>query len=892
MTEEQRPNPDALLAAIRSEETHRLRGKLRLFFGMAAGVGKTYAMLRAAQERLKSGVDVVIGLVETHGRSETAALLQGLPVIPRKPIDYRGTVLEEMDLEAILARKPTLVLVDELAHTNVPGSRHPKRYQDVVDLLDAGIDVYSTMNVQHLESRIDMVQLITAVPVRETVPDSVLDLADQIELVDISPHELIKRFREGKIYPTERAGRALDHFFQESHLTALREIALRATADKVDQDLQGIMVQGQIEGWNTDERLMVAVSHSPLSERLIRTARRMAVQLETPWVALYVETGAKLSAEEQNRLVKNLDLARELGAEVITTRDTDLVAAIQRVARSKNIVQIVVGRPERRFWKDLFSRGNFLDRLVREDRDIDIHVIRQPEAVKGKFNRGFGLSPESQPKTYAKSAGFILAVAFLNWFLVPLLGYQAIGFIFLLAVLAVGLVTAIGPTMLAAALSATIWNFFFIPPIFTFEIHAVGDVMMFLTYFVVASVTGFFAHRLRLQQRALRQREAHAQTLYEVLKAMTLARGVDAVVQVALSRIEGLLQGHCAVFSAEGDHLREKARFGQVEIDEKERAVAQWSFVNGRVAGWSTETLPMSKVLALCLKWGDRKYGALVFRPETRRRLTPEQNDLLFVLANQIAVALGKNELDDEAQRANLLQESEKLHQTLLNSISHELRTPLTAILGAATALQKEKTSADPDLRGELIAEMVDSAERLNRVFENLLDMTRFESGLLKPNKEWFDLSELVSYTLSRLQRPLREHSVRWTPPEQEFYVEADYHLLEHALSNLLLNAAYYSPKGTWIILNVAKVGNAAVLSVADEGPGIPEALRDKIFEKFFRVPGSPAGGTGLGLSISKSIVEANGGAIEAGEGAGGGAEFRIRLPLREVPEELRRVLQ
>ncbi len=617
----------------------------------------------------------------------------------------------------------------------------------------------------------------------------------------------------------------------------------------------------------------------------------MAVQLETPWVALYVETGAKLSAEDQNRLVKNLDLARELGAEVITTRDTDLVAAIQRVARSKNIVQIVVGRPERRFWKDLFSRGNFLDRLVREDRDIDIHVIRQPETGK-KFSRGLGISPESEPKTYAKSAIFIFLVAVLNWFLAPIIGYQAIGFIFLLAVLAVGLFTAIGPTMLAAALSATIWNFFFIPPLFTFEIHAVGDAMMFLTYFVVASVTGFFAHRLRLQQRALRQREAHAQTLYEVLKSMTLARGVNAVVQVALTRIEELLEGHCAILVSRSGRLEEKPRFGRMEVDEKERAVADWSFQNGRVAGWSTETLPMSTVLALCLKWGDRKYGALLFRPETRRRLTPEQSDLLFVLANQIAVALGKNEFDEEAQRAKLLQESEKLHQTLLNSISHELRTPLTAILGAATALQKDKTSSNPELRRELISEMVDSGERLNRVFENLLDMTRFESGLLKPNKEWFDLSELVSYTLGRMQRLLREHSVRWTPPEQEFYVEADYHLLEHALSNLLLNAAYYSPKGTWIIVHVAREGENAVLSVADEGPGIPEELRGKIFEKFFRVPGSPAGGTGLGLSISKSIVEANGGSIEAGQGAGGGAEFRIRLPLREVPAELRRSLQ
>lgn len=889
MNEDQRPNPDRILAAIRSEEGLSQRGKLRLFFGMAAGVGKTYAMLRAAQERSKAGVDVVVGLVETHGREETAALLAGLETIPRRKVEYRGTVLEEMDLDAILSRRPQLVLVDELAHTNAPGSRHPKRYQDVLDLLEAGIDVYSTMNVQHLESRIDMVQLITAVPVRETVPDTVLDLADQIELVDVSPHELIKRFREGKIYPEERAGRALEHFFQESHLTALREIALRATADKVDQDLQGIMVQGRIEGWNTDERLMVAVSHSPLSERLIRTARRMSIQLETPWVALHVDTGKPLSGEEQNRLVKNLELARELGAEVVTTRDDNLVSAIQRVARAKNIVQIVIGRPRKRPIRDLFSGGNLLDRLVRESRDIDLHVIRQQDSsISSHFH--FGFNRESSAQAYLRSALFIFLVAFLNGSLAPLLGYRAVGFVFLLAVLTVGLLAAIGPTMLAAGLSATIWNFFFIPPRFTFTISSAEDAMMLVTYFVAASVTGFFAHRLRRQQRVLRQREAQAQNLYEVLKAMTLARGVDAVVMVALSRLERLLEGQFAIFASREDRLKDKPSYGDMKIDEKEHAVAQWSYQNGKVAGWSTDTLPSSAVLALCLKWGDRKFGALVYRPASGRRLSPEQNDLLFALANQIAVALGKNELDEEANRAKLLEESEKLHQTLLNSISHELRTPLTAILGAATALQEEKTAADAVSRRALVEEMVDSAERLNRVFENLLDMSRLESGMLKPCLEWFDLSELVTYTLGRLNYPLRMHKVHWSAPQEDIYVEADFHLLEQALSNLLLNAAYYSPEGSEIRVEVSRDDGHAVLSVADHGPGIPQDLLEKVFEKFFRVPGSPAGGTGLGLSIAKSLVEANGGQIKA-ENRPGGAEFRISLPWREAPPELRRVL-
>src|SRR5262245_47673582 len=446
--QQKRPSPDEWLAAIRKEELETRRGKLRLFFGMSAGVGKTYAMLKAAQERKKAGVDVMVGLVETHGRVETEALLKNLPIIPRKKIEYRGTALEEMDLEAILARKPQLVLVDELAHTNAPGSRHPKRYQDVIELLEVGIDVYSTMNVQHLESRVDMVQLITAVNVRETVPDSVLDLADQIEIIDISPHELLKRFREGKVYMPERAGRALEHFFQESNLTALREIALRATAERVDKDLQDIMTESRLEGPGAGERILVAVGHSPFSERLIRATRRMADQLETSWVALYIDNGKPLSEEEQNRLVKHLDLARDLGAEVVTTQDSDVAAAIQRVARSKNVAQVVIGRPQKRFWKELFGGGSLLDRVVRESRGIDVHVIRQPETGKRPFRFLPPLKAESHWKSYLKTALFISVVSVSSWFLKDLIGYQAIGFIFLLAVMGLGLVTTLGPTLL------------------------------------------------------------------------------------------------------------------------------------------------------------------------------------------------------------------------------------------------------------------------------------------------------------------------------------------------------------------------------------------------------------------------------------------------------------
>ncbi|MDL1870712.1 sensor histidine kinase KdpD [Deltaproteobacteria bacterium PRO3] len=890
---ENRPNPDELLAAIKKEEAERRRGKLRLFFGMAAGVGKTFAMLKAAQAQKMAGVDVAVGIVETHGRQETAALLEGLPLLPRKQIEYRGTVLEEMDLEAVLARKPRIVLVDELAHTNAPGSRHPKRYQDVLEILEAGIDVYSTMNVQHLESRVDLVQLITAVPVRETVPDSVLDLADQIELIDISPHELLKRFREGKVYPAERANRAMEHFFQESHLTALREISLRATAERVDQDLQEIIAEGRVQGpWGTGERIMVAVTHSPFSERLIRAARKMAVQMETTWIALYVDTGRALGEPEQNLLVKNLELARELGAEVVTTQDTDVAAAIQRVAAAKNVAQVVIGRPTRRFWRELFQGGSLIDRLARETRGIDVHVIRQPDPGKKPFRFLSPLKAEAPISAYWKTAAFIACTAALGWVLRDLIGYQAVGFIFLLMVMAVGLVASLGPTLFAATLASLIWNFFFIPPLFTFYIRRPEDIMMFLTFFVVAVVTGSFAFRLRRQQRALRQREEKTNILYEILKAMTLARGVDAVVKAALERMEEIFGGECCVLTRANLEHDDGPSFGAMALDEKERAVARWSFEHGRIAGWSTETLPMASSLAVSLKWGERKYGVLLFRPRSRRELTPEQENFLFVIANQIAVAVAKNEFEEEHNRGALLAESERLHQTLLNCISHELRTPLTGIMGAATALQEEKTAGDPAARGALVKEMIRSVDRLNRVFENLLDMTRLESGMLKINKEWFDIRDLARQTLKSLQLPLAEHRVVFREPEQGLYLQGDFQLLEHAVSNILLNAASYSPPGTVITVELRARLGFAVLSVADQGPGIPKEMREHIFEKFYRVPGTPAGGTGLGLAIAKSLVETHGGRIEAGETPQGGAEFSVWLPLPEAPAEIREATQ
>ncbi|MBX3022136.1 MAG: sensor histidine kinase KdpD [Bdellovibrionales bacterium] len=888
MVDDNRPNPDQILKAIEEEQKRSHLGSLRVFLGMSAGVGKTYAMLREAQARLREGADVIVGIVETHGRSETEAMLSNLPMLPRKRVSYRDVAIEELDIDEILRKRPKLVLVDELAHTNTPGSRHNKRYQDVIELLDAGIDVYTTINIQHLESRKDLVEKITGVSIRETVPDSILERAQQIQVVDITPAELLRRLKDGKVYLGDKAERAVQNFFKPDSLTALREIALRFTAEKVDQELQSFSDIKQKNGpWQTNERLMVAVSHSPYSERLIRATRRLAFNLEAPWVAVHVDNGVKLSDEDQNQLSKNLALARELKAEVITTAETDIVEALRRIARQRNVTHIVVGRPSRRMFKDFVEGGNLLDRLVDESWEIDIHVIRQDDvpAYSPKFRLNMDFEKDFVP--YWNTLCGLFAVAMMNGVLESVIGYRAVGFVFLLYVLFVGTKTSLGPVLMAGALSAIIWNFFFIPPRLTFAISSAEDIIMCLTYFVVALITGTMTNRLRQHEGLIREREDRTNILYEALKDITASREKAEFIDKVCRRLEGALVGTCGVvlrdrnrkLSAQTNH-----RYG-VYLNEKEYAVAQWAFENRKPAGWSTETLSQSPSLYIPLEGNSEVVGVFVYTPEKQRKLSLEQENLLYSVCGQLGASIERHFAEKRLRETEKLQDSEKLHQTLLNSISHEMRTPLTAIMGAAEALLQQTPPQSDDNRKILAEELLQAGERLNRVIENLLDMTRLESGALAIKTEWHDLHDVVGVVLNRLKKNLDGHVVQVNIPDDLPLLNLDFRLFEHTLTNIIYNATVYTPVGSEITISVLTESDNVQIIVEDNGSGIPKESLPKLFEKFYRVPGSPTGGTGLGLSIAKSIVEFHKGTIRAENREDGGVRFTIELPKGQAPD-------
>jgi two-component system sensor histidine kinase KdpD len=888
MPDSLRPDPDELLAAIKKDENKLGSGRLRIFFGMAAGVGKTYAMLRAAQDRLKEGVDVVIGTVDTHHRAETDMLLTGLPVIARKRIAYKGTTLEEMDIDAVLARHPQLVLVDELAHTNIPGSRHPKRWHDVAELLDAGIDIYTTVNVQHIESRKESVESIAGIKIRETVPDSILERACQIILIDITPAELLKRLHEGKVYFGDMAEVAIRNFFQEDRLTALREIALRLTAEKVDNELQDMITVRESDAvWKTTERLMVAVSHSPFSEGLIRATRRLAFGMEAPWIGVHVDTGIVLSDQDRATLAKNLSLVRELGGEVISTADLDIAQALRRIAHQRNVTQLIVGRPARRRFRDLLHGGTVLDRLVRESGSFDVHVLRQ-ETKKGVAPKGHSrIEHKSGMYIYGLIISALAAVALIDSLLLPYIGYRAVGFIFLLMVLVMGVFVSIGPILVAAAMSVLVWDFFFIPPYGSFRISAPEDIAMCGAYLFVAITTGTLTNRIRKKERMLRLREERTQVLYDIVRTMASGYSRQEFMSLTAERLGAILDGECSIASSNQDGKLERQTFPSREWCrvEREWAVAQWAFEHGKQAGWSTDTLPSADGIYIPLRGTSETVGILAYHPRGKVRLLQEEDNLLSTVARQLAISLERELLQERSQQAKRLAESEKLYQTILNSVSHEIRTPLTTIIGFSSALRSDQLNSDAGSRRQILDELSDSAERLNNVVTNLLDLSRLNSGMLSLKKDWHDINDLIAVVLDELQKTLSDHPVATKSSENLPLIRIDFNLFKQALINLLSNAAAYSPSGMAIELEIMAVESILFLKITDNGPGVPVESLPHLFDKFYRVPGSPSGGIGIGLAIAKEIIEMHGGIIEAANAPERGACFSIKLPIEKQPE-------
>jgi two-component system sensor histidine kinase KdpD len=879
--EDARPNPDALLASIQNEEARNRRGRLKIFFGMAPGVGKTFAMLQEARREETKGVDVVVGLVETHGRAETAAMMEGLVMAPRRRTDYRGTTLEEMDLDGIVFLRPKLVLVDELAHSNAPGSRHPKRYQDVLELLSLGVDVFTTLNVQHVESRADTVRQLTGVAVQETIPDSILELADEIELVDLSPARLRERLAEGKVYLGNRAATASENFFKEENLVALREIALRLTAERVDQQLRALWRNAPSQGPKTSSaRLMVAVGASPYSLELVRRTRRIAYTLDASWLVVSIDTGQPRSAQDQRQLDKNLALARELGAEVVFTRGDHVVRALLRVAQENHVTQLIVGKPLGPRWVEWFQGGSLLDRLIREGGTLDIQVISPVAPASAR--KSMPPPPAIAWSGYTWAIIGVLGVTALNFALSAIVGYWSLALFYLLAILLLGLRLSRGPLLLAAALSALLWDFLFIPPLFTFYIARFDDGFMLGLFFVVALVTGQLTSRLRSDERHERRREHRASALYRLTRSIGLARSIDEVLWQAANQIRETFEVECGFYianSAFGLPLSPHPS-GGFSLDEKEHGVAVWAYRNRRAAGRFTDTLASSQAFHIPLLTAARAYGVLAVRPTRDRQLGLEERDLLESFAQQIAMVVEKESLRSEAETGRVLAQSEELHRALFNSVSHELQTPLAVL---QTGLEELNRTPEPRL-APVLETMADAMERLKRLVKNLLDSARLETGRLQPKREWGEVRDLVEQAIELVDASLQTADLVVQIPHDLPLIHIDFGLVAQALANVLHNAVVHTAPPAKIRLETECTETSLLLRVIDNGPGIPAELLGSIFDRFVRARDAKPGGSGLGLAIAKGFIEIQGGTIEAQQAPGGGAVFLIRLPLEKRP--------
>jgi two-component system sensor histidine kinase KdpD len=882
---EMRPNPDELLAYVQEEEKAKERGRLKIFLGYAAGVGKTYAMLEAAHQRKEEGVDVVVGYVETHGRIETERMQADLEAIPRKKLEYRGVWLEEMDVDAILSRHPQLALVDELAHTNAPGSRHLKRYHDVEDLLDAGIDVYVTLNIQHLESLNDVIAQITGVKVRETVPDSVIDEASEIELVDLPPDELLARLKDGKVYVPDQAVRAIEKFFRKGNLTALRELSMRRAAERVDDQMLAYMQTRAIPGpWPAAERLLVCVSPSPLAERLVRSARRLADELNAEWAAVYIETSAhaRLSPEQRDQVARTLRLAEELGGKTITLSGDSVARLVTDYARQYNFTKVIVGKTLEPRWIEWF-RGSVVDQFMRYSGNIDIYVVSSEEKTPD-LRQTFARQIHSPIQRYLWAILLVALGTGLNTLFHPHISPTNLVMIYLLNVVIAASYLGRGPAILASILSVLAFDYFFVPPYLTLVVSDTEYLLTFTGLLGVGLVISELTARVRDQAEMARRREASTAALYGLSRDLAAAAGIDDILQAITQNVSQTFGREVVIFLPdkvpEGG-LKPYAYSPNFTPDENERAVAVWAFQHRQTAGRGTETLSAAEAHYLPLMTARGVVGVLGAKPmDASRHLSLEQVRLMEAFANQAALAIERVQLADQARQAQLLKATEELQSALLNSISHDLRTPLVSITGALSSLQ-EDNSIDEETRQDLLDTAREEADRLNRLVGNLLDMTRVEAGAIQVRREPCDVLDVIGTALETIKDQLGDHPTRVDIPDDLPLVPMDFVLIERVLVNVLDNAIKYSPAQAPIEIQARLTGNDLQINVLDRGPGIPVRDLERIFDKFYRVqrPGYVRG-TGLGLSICKGIVEAHRGSIYAKNRPDGGAIITIVLPL------------
>jgi two-component system sensor histidine kinase KdpD len=894
--EDQRPNPDELLEKVQREEARAARGRLKVFFGACAGVGKTYAMLAAAQGLRAQGTEVVVGVAETHGRSETVRLLEGLEVLPPLIVDYRGRRLAEFDLDAALARRPHLILVDELAHSNLAGSRHPKRWQDVEELLAAGIDVYTTVNVQHLESLNDIVGHITGIRVRETVPDHVFDEADEIVLVDLPPDELLQRLKEGKVYLPDQAQTAIQNFFRKGNLIALREISLRWTADRVDAQMRDYRADQAIQQvWAARERILVCVGPNAGGEQLVRAASRLAASLKADWLAVYVETPAlqRLGTARRDAVLTTLRLAQELGAATATLAADDLASGILSYARTRNVSKLVVGRSRRRALSRLLDPP-LPDRLSELAGDLDVYVVsRSVDEKAGSPAAGKPTGVLLEPPRDVPWPGYGWAVAICA--VVSLVAAAAqlvvdlenVIMLYLLGVVWVTVRFGRGPGLLASFLSVLAFDFFFVPPPLSFTVRDAQYLLTFAIMLTVALIISSLAARLRYQARIATYRERRTNALFDLGKELAGALTTAQIVDIGCRHLRGEFRAQVAFLLPDARDQVRPARAGDTTdcLRGPDLGVAQWVYDHAEPAGLGTHTLPANPALYLPLRAPMRTRGVVALTPEDPRLIAlPEQYRLLETFAAQIALALERVHYVEVAQDALVSMESERLRNALLSTLSHDLRTPLTAIVGLSSAIVQQLGDSPPAQR-ELARDLHEEAHRMSSMVSNLLDMARLQSGNVQLNREWQTLEEVVGSALRATSRVLGSRSVRVSLPEDLPLLHFDAVLLERVLVNLLGNAAKYTPTESSIAIAAASDGDAVRVWVDDLGPGLPPGMEDRIFDRFTRGERETSRpGAGLGLALCRAIIHAHGGRIWAENRPGGGARFAFTLPLLKPP--------
>jgi two-component system, OmpR family, sensor histidine kinase KdpD len=886
---------DEPLEQIRSETKARQRGKLKIFFGYAAGVGKTYSMLEASRSKAVADPDVVLGYIEPHNRPETEALLLGMEILPPKEVKYRGVKLKEFDLDAALARKPAVIIVDELAHTNAPGLRHTKRWQDVDELLDAGINVYTTLNVQHLESLNDIIARISGIEVRETIPDTVFDQADSIELVDLPPEELLQRFEEGKVYMPVQAERAMQKFFKLPNLIALRELALRRTADRVNA--QGQMARqstGSTRIWATRERLLVCVGPSPTSARLIRVAQRMATALHAPWIAAYVDNGSLLNDAARQKLTRNLNMAEQLGAETVTLSGDNVAEEIVRYAQSTNVTKIIIGKTGEPRWKELIGKS-VISQVLHRSGDIDVYVMRggkEPTEEK----------PESSPAYSRKRINYwhfgkaILVTAictFVAW-IIYLLGLSETNrvMIFFLGVAFVATRYGLAAGLVSSIASVLVFDFFFVPPYFNFTVNDTQYVITFGVMLAIAIILSTLSHRIRRQAEMSRQRQQQTETLYHLSQKLAATAGIHQLVSTAQIELSKSLASNVTIFFAD-QFNRLNTPFGSANKPtsaQREIAVAQWVFEHGQVAGAGTDTLTDADALYVPLKGTRGTVGVLALKSVKQgQSASPDQRQFLAMSANQLALAVERDISAELARKVLVEMETESLRNSLLSSISHDLRTPLAVIAGAGSSLLDLNHPLGTETQHEFLQTIVDESTRLALLVDNITHITRLESGKVTVNKQWYPIEEAIGSALERMKKQLVGRTLNTHLPSDLPMVKLDGILIEQVLVNLIENAAKYSPQGSPIDIFTHVDNQQFAIEIADRGPGLKNEERTQVFDKFYRGSAAATGqrGAGLGLAICRAVIDAHNGHIWEENRPDGGARFIFTIPMEEQPPSI-----